>query len=961
MDIGTLTGQIDIENRVNDVLSTAGSAVTEFAGLFTGAAGTIVSAAALITAAVTGMTITIIELGNRGSDVNDVAATFDKFSGSVDIAEKSLENMREGTKGTVTDFDLMKNASKLLAADVKLTSDQFGIMSKAAFTLQNQGLGPTKDMLDLVSQALLTGRTRTLEMRLGKINLEKATKDYADTIGVEVRQLSEAGKTEARRAAIFELLNRKVSEAGDQQKDFGEKMDSVIVSLKNWGDELASRVAESPAIMSAVDAIGDSLIKAFGGTPQTAIDNIVFLFDKFANTVGYVGPIVIDIVAGIYKEIKGLVEVFKLFVQYSNAIPDWMKTAASNAAHTAAAIALIDLEMKKLMVTSKQLPQISPGFISGGAAAARARDEAANAALGYDKPVQDLTKSTDELIKRVETLRDRVSGVAIQKEAQVWVRALQQTGAAADVLADAKLRKELGGVLDIVELKFGSLKNAGVESLSGLRSAIEATQQKAEMIPPAIIDMIDPFTLVSVATRDWGIENKKTTDTLLAMLAAGGKVFKDLKIDYVALDEEIRKKSFANQISELSDSFTKLAQVSGDAFGGIIKDIANVVVSFDLALKSVEQYKNATTALGKATALVGGIAAVGQATGSGSTGSRILGGAATGAALGSVIPGVGTAVGAIGGALVGLFRGLGSANKEARKLLDETNKLRGAFIDASGGMTILNERAMIAGTTLREVLNAKTPDDYRMAVERLNQAFEFQDAAMQLLDETVAEYGLTLADMGDKYRQSKLNEEFGLLLQKQEILSAAGVNFDLILNKQADSFKSLIATAIETGATIPQELKTAIDRMEELGLFTDEAGNKLFDLSKVNYVETLDSKFNTLLDTIQALVDAIERGLGGAIKSLPKPKAPWEDWPAPPNYPAFETAEPSYYAKGGVVVPFTPRGTDTVPAMLTPGERVVPRGGGGGGTAIIQLDSKTIARAVVPEIPGAVRRYGTGR
>lgn len=942
MDIGTLTGQVEIENRASEALSGIADAVGQLGTAFFGASSTVVTAAGAIVAAVGGISVAIIELGNRGSDVNDVASTFENFSGSVDTAKQSLENMRKGTQGTVTDFDLMRSASKLLAADVKLSSDQFGLMSKAAFVLQNQGLGPTKDMLDLVSQALLTGRTRSLEMRLGKINLEKATKDYADTLGVEVRQLNEAGKTEARRSAIFELLNQKVKAAGDQQKDFGEKMDSVIVSIKNWGDELASRVASSPAVINAVDRIGDALMDAFGDDPQRAIETIVRGIDKFANIVGSVGPAVIKIFADIRAEFARFGKTFEVLDNYKMFLPESLKNTMTTISGISMALDAIDKQAQKSVFSKPQGAPSRAGLLG--------------AVFGGTDP-ETLVKHVDELAKKVGVLQDRISGVTIQKEAQTWVRALQQTGAAADVLADAKLRKELGGVLDQVELKFGSLAKAGVGSLNNLRTAIRYTTESAKMIPPAIIETMDPFTEVSILTREWGYENRKTTATLIDLLDAG-RAFKKITVDYEALRKKIEETEFPAQISNLADSFVKLSHVAGDSFGGIIKDIANVVVSFDMAIQAVKQYEKAQGALAKTTSLIGGIAAIGQATGSGSTGSRILGGAATGAAVGSIIPGVGTAVGAIGGALVGLFRGLGSANKEARKLLEETNKLRSAFIDASGGMLLLNERAMIAGTTLRDVLNAKTPDDYRMAVERLNQAFEFQDASMKLLDETVAEYGLTLADMGDKYRQSKLNEEFGLLLQKQEVLSAAGVDFDLILNKQAESFRSLIATAIDTGATIPEELRGAIERMEELGLFTDEAGNKLFDLSKVDYVETLDSKFRTLVDTIQDLVDAISRGLTGAIREIPKPKAPWEDWPAPPNYPAFETAEPSYYASGGVVVPFRPRGTDTVPAMLTPGERVIPRGGGGGGTAIIQLDSKTIARAVVPEIPGAVRRYG---
>lgn len=429
-----------------------------------------------------------------------------------------------------------------------------------------------------------------------------------------------------------------------------------------------------------------------------------------------------------------------------------------------------------------------------------------------------------------------------------------------------------------------------------------------------------------------------------------------------------------DQLDTMAGALTQLAQVAGDSFGGIVKDIANVVVSWNLAAKAAQDYGKATTTAQKAAAVAAGAIAVAQATSQGGTGTRVLGGALSGASAGAMFGPYGAAIGAGIGAVVGLFRGMSAEAKAAKAEQErlalqtkvwaiETDALRSAFFLAAGGMTELNQRAFTAGVTLTRVLDAKTPETYKAAIDELNAALEFQDNAMKLLDDTAKKYGLTLSEMGPQYRQGKLDEEFRILYQDQQVLMAAGVDYDLILRKQVDTYRSLIQIALETGATIPLAMQPAIMRMDELGLFVDEAGNKMLDITKLNFAETLDAKFETLIETIGRLVAAIERGLSGAILAIPSAPNPFRDWqipepggPLPGGRPLRE--EPAYFASGGPV--WTPKGTDTVPAMLTPGERVLTvaeaRSYDRGGQPLIidqpiKLDGRKIGRNQVKVLP----------
>lgn len=287
----------------------------------------------------------VTELGRHGSDVNDVADTMAHFSGSADLAELSLAALRQGTQGVVDNFSLMKDAAKLLAGGVSLTAEEFGTLGQAAFILQNRGLGSTKEMLDLVSQALLTGRTRALAMKIGVVDSADALLSYANNLGRLVSTLSETEKAEARRIAVMSLLNRAVADAGAQQRDFGEQLDYVRTQIRNWIDALAAQVAKSPQVLTALNAIGDALLKAFGGTSEVAIQKIVSWINRFADGVSTYFPKIVDALISVKDIIVGI---YNAVQEAGDVVPDWLKRIAEDAGKATIAVYATAIAMSVL-------------------------------------------------------------------------------------------------------------------------------------------------------------------------------------------------------------------------------------------------------------------------------------------------------------------------------------------------------------------------------------------------------------------------------------------------------------------------------------------------------------------------------------------------------------------------------------------------------------------------------------
>jgi hypothetical protein len=1264
MDIGTLTGQIQIEDHASRVLDFIGDQIKKFGETFTkhaeeaaksgeligasfsGVAGTIIADAAAVTAAIAAVTGVIIALGNRGSDVNDVANTFDHFTGTAERAAATMEALRKGTLGTVDDFDLMKSSTKLLAAGVNLTADQFGTLSSAAFVLQNQGLGPTKDMLDLVSQALLTGRTRTLEMKIGKIDLAKAEREYAASIGVE--KLSRMQKVEADRIGILDALNKKVKEAGEQHRDFGEQMEHAIVVIKNWGDELASRVASSSHVTEAVSAVGTALQKAFGGDSQTLLEFIVKWIDRFADAWKKWAPIIIDYAAKIRDWVEKILDsVHKAW----DDVPDWFKNIAKEATIAGVAVAGVHVATKQLtgqdvLSNVAAFSNIWSAFGSGakekiGLIVAAMKELFALGGLRYvfvgaigaigsalsamvvpalvTASLAAAAEGVWQVIGAIQALRAEMKNGGnpfeffMKKDDDTWARRwlgwtdrptapppiptssvfdpkndriptgaidihtgkpvlsgpidlhspnvtdvltpsgvnIPQSGvvpgmSAKDVIMDPEANEQMEKALKKIrdamipitdrqkvmvalwhdankELDSSTMADAMganadavgkfVNQLDKAKGASDAQKSISDKLKAGMDELMKGYVKDAEAKGDAQNKVFKQTEDLReknyqsgltdsqrqmrmidlqythdiaaakTMALQTGTSVDDLtdqiEIDYstawfeaadaaqqaqdkITIDAQNAAKKttlvWEDKLSVLAGVFTQIAQVAGDSFGGIVKDAANVVVSWDAATQAMKNFKQESPSQ-KAVSLASGVAAVIQATGSGSTGARVLGGALSGAAIGTaILPGIGTAVGAVAGAVTGLIRGIAGLTayqKAVRAAAVETKNLQDQLVNSHGSMQQLTADAALVGIDIKEAFSWKDPEAFKKVIEDLDKktqaltadmqtyGFTWKDmgekaqsggtqagnalvdsfkrmtlagipaakvlasmsdnlnqyildsihagtkipAAMQpiieqlikagdlsdaaaramlgLADDTMPsladitgaaeKYGITLDELGPKVKQLQITDLANEYVKDWKILSAATDDWGVLFDKMGPKVQDLVSDAIRYGSVLPSSMKPMLEAFVNAGKLTDDTGEKLTDLSKLHFAADLSEMFEGLMAKLDDLIDKITDGVGGALTNLGNMTVnphinPTVGGGEPDDSNPENPGNPQYHAMGGTVA-WTPRGTDTVPAMLTPGETVIPAGRREEYVATVRipvnLDGEKIAEAVV--------------
>jgi hypothetical protein len=248
---------------------------------------------------------------------------------------------------------------------------------------------------------------------------------------------------------------------------------------------------------------------------------------------------------------------------------------------------------------------------------------------------------------------------------------------------------------------------------------------------------------------------------------------------------------------------------------------------------------------------------------------------------------------------------------------------------------------------------------------------------------TAAEkYGIALGDLGPAFQQSRLDSMSKDLLADWDLLVTHGANVDAVIKGMSGKVNDLVHDSIKFGVDIPANMKPMLDAMVKAGTLTDDAGNKLTDLSSLHFAADIEADFDKLIQKLDELIDK----LGGGGVAHPNSVAGAAERTAtdvenafnnvrinPIHVPYVFDAEnpPDFNIPGGGRTPTVPAmargGIVTRPTFALIGEAgpeaVVPLGAGGALapiyiTVVSELDGREVARNQVRYIPNALRVAG---
>jgi hypothetical protein len=338
--------------------------------------------------------------------------------------------------------------------------------------------------------------------------------------------------------------------------------------------------------------------------------------------------------------------------------------------------------------------------------------------------------------------------------------------------------------------------------------------------------------------------------------------------------------------------------------------------------------------LGQMMGLLPGMSGQGSSVGSGF-------GAALGATggIGQALGGFASFLGPVGGLVGGLIGKLFGPSEKSK-----TQKARGGFVDDFGGMDALKEAAERADFSLDRLFSTKKVKDFENEVKKLGKAIDEQEKDAQRLENAMQRYGLTLQQAGAKFKQAEMNKGFKELGEDFRVLLGAGFQFNDIAQQMAPAMGALIHESIEMGVQVPRELEPIIRKMIEMGMLVDKNGDKFTDLAQVPFAESLTQGFDRVVAAINRMTDAFN-GAAGAAGNLANTAGGIGVGGGVPGGGGSGEGGGSVdgggsgevqVSRGGIIMGrgrvlhfrsggFVPHGTDTVPAMLTPGEMVIAR------------------------------------
>lgn len=798
-----------------------------------------------------------------------VGAAAYKLAVNAAAVGSNLDDMADKTGMSVPALSRLQNAAKVAGADL-------GTLTNAVFMIeQRMGEGGKKWDDALAKMSLSTedlraaGPDRLLEVvSAGLAGIKDPAERAAAGAALMGKGFKDVVPILADLDAAFALTNDIkpwTAEQAQQAEQFEMRIASIIVHAKAFGE-----------------AIGRWLIGPIGTFVGLAVD-VGQAVGKIAGELSGILPLI----RGIGNAWEFGAAAIRKFRGEAEKLPKVTGDAAAGVAKWHKSVAAMTATVPDLNAALLEEEFATKALAADYAELTKAQ---ASSDASHKKAADATRKAAEELLRNTDAVR-KLEGAFFGLTTSVAAFDTTELDA---VKASVALRTKI----DEIERS----AHVAIFGFKGMSEGLQAVGQKVDLVAPKLASMTLGDSLFKSLSALPGMFQE-------AFLGGGG-VAGALKAIAVQLGVDFGK--------TMMDAIKKSVAAGSNAFNAVTVKAAaatGAVAGLGAAMSG---------ASGKASAASAAMAGVSIAAGAIGTGATIGGAVALGAATAG-----------IGLAAVGAYFALKKMLSDPEKKI---NPIREQFVQLHGGLAALNIQAQAAGVSLTAMLNARTPEAYNKAINELNAALDSQAADIAGLDEAIQRYGFSIEELGPAMQRQMLDEQAKTLLNDWRLLIGSGIELTTVNAKMASSMNDYLATARLTGMEVPASMQPILQSMIEQGLLTDAAGNKVENLEAigVTFSQTMTQGFDRIVGKLEELLVKINL-VPAAIAKIPTNISTTVDvnlnghWNIPDIQHDFAAhgglvtthGIVQQFAAGGTVLPFRRRGSDSVPAMLTPGEIIL--------------------------------------
>jgi TP901 family phage tail tape measure protein len=130
------------------------------------------------------------------------------------------------------------------------------------------------------------------------------------------------------------------------------------------------------------------------------------------------------------------------------------------------------------------------------------------------------------------------------------------------------------------------------------------------------------------------------------------------------------------------------------------------------------------------------------------------------------------------------------------------------------------------------------------------------------------EFGIDLANLGPQFEAAKLGELFTHYADSFSKLQKGGTEMSVIIAGMGDEVNEAVAKALKMGIEVPASMKPMLEAMLKAGELTDENGEKMTDLTRLKFGETMAESTDRLIAKLDELIAKLTGEIPNAIQTM---------------------------------------------------------------------------------------------